>query len=338
MADGIWLGSIQYVGESLTKFKAKGLYGYLQNLTTFSPYWTEPYVFGELLIPITDTYRKSISASGDIQTSYHQAIGIGEKGVYFNCDQQKVSQILDLPNEEFVKAVTTHNKIWDKLKNPCSNYRIPYLHAFNRFYYLKDANQAYKYYKISAFNEDAPKAALNMAGVVQSRLGYHDKALNLWFERFINFSENLSGSKNIELDLGQVQKAYKKNIYEVEMIVLNEASKLASWDIKYDFEKLVENGYIKQILAQKIKECAPYWKQHIDLIEEKNILELAKKFKKVPVSQRFCVILWRAIREGFVDPNTGYLYFPFGKEWERRGYYWDEEFGDWFPYLYSSEK
>ncbi len=337
LADGIWMWSIQYVWESLAKFKARGLYGYLQNLTTFSPYWVGPYEFGQLLLPISDTYRKSISTKADIQLSYKQAIQIGEKGINFNCDKKKISDIINLSNEEFIKAVTTKNALWEQLKNPCRSYRIPYLHAFNWFYYLKDADQAYKYYKISAFNEDAPKAALNMAGVVQSRLWYHDKALNLWFDRFISFGEKLSGSLNFEFDLEQAQKAYKKIIYEIELILLNEAANLASWDVRYDFWKLIEGGYIKQVIDKKAQQCMPYWQQHIDLLKEKNILKLANKLKNIPLESRFCLMFWRAVDEGFVDIKDGYLYFPFAREGERRGYYRDEDFGDRFPYLYSDE-
>ncbi len=338
LADGIWIWSIQYVWESLAKFKAKGLYGYLQNLTTFAPYWIAPYEFGQLLLPISDTYRKSISTKEDIQLSYRQAIQIGDKGINFNCDKKKISDIVSLSNDKFVKAITTKNEVWEGLKNPCRSYRIPYLHAFNRFYYLKDADQAYKYYKISAFNEDAPKAALNMAWVVQSRLWYHDKALNLWFDRFVSFGEKLSGSRNFEFDLEQAQRAYKKIIYEIELILLNDASNIASGDVKHDFGRLVQLGYIRQAVNNKMQQCMPYWQQHIDLLREKNILKLAGKLKDIPLNRRFCLMLWRAIEEGFIDINDGYVYFPFAKEGERRGYYWDEEFGDRFPYLYPENK
>ena len=335
-ADWIWMGSIQYVGESLVKFKAKGLYNYLQNLTTFSPYWIGPYEFWQLLIPISDTYRKSISTQEDIQLSYKQAIQIGEKGIYFNCDEKKLLNIIELPNNEFIKAVTTKNKIWEQLKNPCRNYRIPYLQAFNRFYYLKDSDQAYKYYKIASFNEDAPKAALNMAWVVQSRLWYHDKALNLWFDRFVSFGEKLSGSTNFEFDLEQAQKAYKKIIYEMELIILNEASKIAKESYKHSFKELMQKGYVGKVLDKKISQCKPYWQQHIELINEKDILKLSQKLKNVHWNDRFCLMLWRAINEGFIDFKDWYLYFPFAKEGERWGYYWDEDFGDRFPYLYHS--
>jgi len=337
IADWIWMGSIQYVGSSLSKFKSTGLYEYLQNLTTLSPYWIEPYTFWELLLPIADTYRKNISSAEAIQLSYRQAVDIGEKGVFFNCDKQKIQKILQLDDRTFFETVNAKNEIWQELKNPCTEYRLPYLHAFNRFYYLKDPKKAYEYYKISAFVEDAPGAAAKMVGVVQSRLGFHQKAFNLRLDRLVSLVKALEqGWGNLELQTDQIVQAYKKLIYEVELILLQQAQEVAPEQIKKDYVALVKEGVLAKVINQKIKECLQNAKNKqllVELAEQKDILELAKKIENLDYQNAFCVFLLRAVAEGYIDLRTGELMFPFGKEWEKRIYRRDEEFGDRFPAL-----
>ena len=336
LADGIWIGSIQYVGESLAKFKSTGLYQYLQNITTFAPYWIGPYTFGELLLPISDVYRKQMSSTGEVKKSYQQAINIGQKWIYFNCDEDKINWILALSDKEFFEAVEHKNQIWQKYKNPCNNnYQLPYLHAFNYFYYLKDSSGAYKYYKISAFEEGAPPAAISMVGVVQSRLGYHQKAMRLWIDRFVSFGSKLDSwnASQTELNLKQAQEAYLKIIYEIQIILLQKASSLVSGDNKYDFAYLVSQWILKQVLEQQMNLCKPFLHQHIEFLKEKHILQLAKKVQNLASQDLFCGFFLRGVNEWYIDIQKWYLFFPLAKDDEKRIYMRDDEFWDRFPAL-----
>jgi hypothetical protein len=124
-ADLMWISSIQYVGSLLVSTRMPYLYGMLDNLTNLSPYWTYPYFFGLLVIPISKSMYKDYPLEKKKQ-SWINAIRLGEKGIFFTCEQEKIKKIADLPLDKFYEAVFTHTgQIWEELKKPCKDYQIP---------------------------------------------------------------------------------------------------------------------------------------------------------------------------------------------------------------------
>ncbi len=159
-ADLYWLEAIQYIWSNAvsSEFK-KYLYTMIDVITELDPYYEHPYIIWELLLPWYDARNKNISH--EQQKNYtNQAINIGLKGIKTYCDPHKLA---------LIKKEFDLNKLWSdaKYNNACKSYKIPYNLAFIYYFYLKDANLASFYYKVSSTIDDSIEWAKVMSAIMQ---------------------------------------------------------------------------------------------------------------------------------------------------------------------------
>jgi hypothetical protein len=195
-ADLIWISSIQYVWSIMKSTNLPYLYWMLDNLTNLSPYWTYPYFFWELIIPISKTMYQDFPLEKKKQ-SWVNAVKLWEKWIYYTCDKNKTKQILNLKIDKFYQAVFSHTwNIWNKLKKPCIDYQIPSQWAFDRWFYLGESEKAANWYKIASFDPNVPKATPTLVAIVLWRTWKHEKSMTIWFNQYLTVLKSIQNSNS----------------------------------------------------------------------------------------------------------------------------------------------
>ena len=148
------LRNIQYVGKAMYSSSNPQLYARLDNLTNISPYRAFPYTFGQLLIP--QATSDTVTSDEYKHTTRQNSAFLGQKGIYFLCDQSKIDNISALSSENFLAAIGSKDAARHALQKPCYDYHLPHYLAFVYFHYLDDLQQSSNYYRIAAFDATAP--------------------------------------------------------------------------------------------------------------------------------------------------------------------------------------
>jgi hypothetical protein len=55
-----------------------------------------------------------------------------------------------------------------ELWNPCQDYRLPHILAFNYYHYLQNNKKAELYYKVAAMHDGVPSITSAMPAIIQS--------------------------------------------------------------------------------------------------------------------------------------------------------------------------
>lgn len=246
-ADLMWLGSIQYIGENISKTSIEGVGVLLDTLTTLSPYRSYPYAFAELVLPQSKATRSGETAEEKELKARTRtdAIALGQKGEFFLCDSAKLSAISGMTQDEFIDAVYDAEKR-KSYENPCRSYELPHYLAFNYFSYLEDSTAAARQYMISAFHSNAPGLTPLMAALVYGRGGEHLKSATLWYDRYLGLRDDGDDISNTEAD-----RALKKAIFEIQLQIITEAE-AASAECQKDYTCLQKNGAIKASIEKNL--------------------------------------------------------------------------------------
>lgn len=257
-ADMQWISSIQYIWGSSNYKWFYGLHTLLDNISNLAPYWTYPYVFGELLIPEQKPVGADAATYTTIKDSRNKASELTQKGVYYTCDPEKIKEIEALSSSWFIETVYNTGLRAD-LENPCISYEIPYYGGFNEFYYKGDIEQSAKYYKVSAFSDGVPTMAPLMAALVYGRGGEHIKGATLRYERYRDLVTQVSSQED-EFIKADLEKAYKKSIFELQLQLITDAEQAAkdkgeAETCTKEYTCLQEKGYIKQTSENYFQEC-----------------------------------------------------------------------------------
>lgn len=158
-ADLYWLEAIQYIwSNAVSSEYKKYLFSMIDIITELNPYFENPYLIGQLLLPnYNERYEKL--GKKDIDLYSNQWRLIGEKWIKNFCNEDKIKLIL---NQKDL------NKIWtdEKYKNPCKSIDIPFQQWFLEYYYLKNHKESADYYKISSVDENSLPWAKIMAWIM----------------------------------------------------------------------------------------------------------------------------------------------------------------------------
>ncbi|MBP7884603.1 hypothetical protein KAZ93_00155 [Patescibacteria group bacterium] len=84
------------------------------------------------------------------------------------CDPDKIDAIKSLSPTEFISAVHSKDPHY---REPCPDYRLPQMLAFDYYHYLGDAEQAIEYYKIAAMHDDVPSISIKMPAILARQYG-----------------------------------------------------------------------------------------------------------------------------------------------------------------------
>lgn len=159
-ADFFRLSAIQYIGwNAIHSEYKKYLYVMLDLITELNPFFENPYLIGQLLLPSYSERYENLS-DDEQEKNRIQAEKLGLKWIENFCDREKIKLI----ENEFDLI-----KIWseEKYKNPCKSYKIPFYLAYVYYFYMHNPLEAAKYYKIASANEDSLEWAKIMAAIMQ---------------------------------------------------------------------------------------------------------------------------------------------------------------------------
>lgn len=176
------------MGANFVPNKANDVSNRIISLTDLSPHWIAPYLFGSMMGPSSNKEK----ANQSDKISRYNSISLGESGIEYFCDQEKIEKIKDLTYSEFIQA---HEEKRSDLRSPCQDYRLPHSLAFNYFYYTNNTEKSSLYYMIAAFHDDVPSITLSMPAIIRSRNGDHMTSANLWYDKFQNSLQEYNNLK-----------------------------------------------------------------------------------------------------------------------------------------------
>lgn len=328
-ADFIWLSSIQYVWSVSSPNDLNNLYKMLDNLTYLSPFRDYPYIFWELLIPVSKN-DLTVSIDQKIQ-KWTNAISLWEKWIRFNCNSSKINNIKNISYSWFFDSFVSKDKFFDENKNPCFTYELPLYLWFNYFFYLWDFENSAKYYKIASMDQDAPEISAAMIPIVYWKSWEHIKSLNLWISKYFTLKNELnknSTQQKVEIIEKQMDEAIRKAVFELHLHFLkttNEDLSDKNWYnlCYFDYKCLVEKLFLKKSINTLVNQCElDFWKNGNDFkIDFENI----EKYENNVV----CMVLWYSLVNWYTNFESWKLNYPFSSDDIPFTYFWDDELKKW---------
>jgi len=214
IADKYWLETIQYIwSNAMASEYKKYLYEMTNFITDLNPYFEKPYTTTQLLLPSVNIRYEKLSQE-EIDKHLQDSIKIWEKWVKNFCNATKIETI----NNEFDLNKLTKE---DKYKNPCKSAMIPYFLAYIYHFYAHDWENAAKYYKMTAANEDAPQWAKILAAIMQWK-GW-DRAKSILM--FLNMAKNVDNDEACKIFANDIDKIVQQSSVTWELLKIIETTR-----------------------------------------------------------------------------------------------------------------
>lgn len=172
-ADIYWLEVIQYIWANAIRAEYKRyLYAMLNLITELNPFFEQPYLVGQLLLPNYNSRYEDFSEK-EVHNFILQWQILGEKWISNVCDSDKVALI------EWQADLI---EVWGNplYQNPCKSPDIPFGQWFLVYHYLKDPFLSSQYYKLASANEDALEWAKTMAAVMNSKAWDRERSMMMF--------------------------------------------------------------------------------------------------------------------------------------------------------------
>ncbi len=301
LTDLDYIENIQYAASYINTYEAKFLCNDLNYITNLSPYFLEVYNLWELILPAGKFYKDfSLKQKMEI---WKKTIKLWKKWIYFNCNKNKIKNILSLTNKKYLNIA--YSKTWEfyeKNSNPCPNVSLPSSLWFNYFYYLRNLKDAIKYYKIAWFQKNALPWVIWMVAVANGVLWEHEKAIYMLLEK-INWlydrlkEKNISKNK-IKILNATIQNSIKRAEEELNFYIISQASKKnPSCDKNY--KCLEKKWFVKKEIRNLINNC----RKDKDLMNIRTVQDLFSKNIKNTLSNSKCFLLSISLQKWLVNPD-----------------------------------
>lgn len=260
-ADYYWLQLIQYIWWNAISSSYKSyLYKMIDLITELNPFFTEPYVIWELLLPSYNQRYENLTKK-EIEKYKKEAVEIWEKWVKNFCDLNKINLIDKENNLEKLFSE-------EKYKNPCKDYSIVYNLAFVYYFYLNDYKNAVKYYKVSSVTDWSPQWAKNLISIIEWKSWNREKS----FFMFLNMANHLAKKDKICLDFSNILQKLWKDIFE-KNIILN-------WDFLRNLEKTRKDNIFENNEGFSATNCWNFLNKSIRELNIYYLDEANKKYKE----------------------------------------------------------
>ncbi len=330
-ADIVWISSIQYLWWVLDNSKTPYLYDMLDNITNLNWHWAYPYVFGQLLLPVSKT--NDVVPLKDRAKTRDNTISLWEKWKKYICDKQKVEKISALSTWDFYRIVNnTWSKEYNELKNPCDSSDFSNYLAFNYFYYAGDWKNSANFYKVASFAEDAPLVSSSMVAVVSGRWWQHITSMQIWFTQFLSLIEKSSKATTEDekqLYDSKVNESLNKSLFEYQLSILQDIDNQKK--CSHDYYCLLQIWRIKEKLSSDITACQSYKNTDLDL---QKIAQTVSEKDSDFTDKVKCILLWYGIKNKFIDMESWDLVYPLNEgkdDWKYQfKYWWDYDLQDWW--------
>lgn len=172
-----WLNTIQYIGKNMNTSLVNNLTNHIDSVITFAPKRTYPYILANILWPTIDTEQKSTW----VILTWENSVALGEEWILYTCDIDKIKKIQELTYTKFLEAIRKRDK---ELWNPCQDYRLPHILAFNYYQYLHNNQKAELYYKVAAMHDEVPSITSAMPAIIQSNQWDYLTSASIRYDRF----------------------------------------------------------------------------------------------------------------------------------------------------------
>ncbi len=249
---------IQYIGKDVDVSQPSDITNRFHNLHSLNPHRRYPHLFAQYIWPSS---KKSETNVTWWRITRENTVKIGEAGIRYSCDMDKIKKISDLTYTEFLQAIADHNPDY---RYPCSTDELAHALAFNYYHYLDDVKNASLYYMVASFHDETPKITLSMPAIIQWREWNNKVSAFLRYDRLQNTYKELKKKdlpddkyKQIE---NNVTTAIQKMVSEFSLHILTQATKLAiekkaSTSCIHSLSCLRANGYISSIISQIQSSC-----------------------------------------------------------------------------------
>lgn len=260
VADIYWLKAVQYIGSNvLSEAYKKYLYTLLNLVTDIDPYFTKAYVIGQLLLPEDRPH-----VSEELHALYNsQAIKLGKKGIKASCDLEKIERISQESNLQ--KLLNSEIYV-----NPCIDYKIPYYQAFTQYFYLKNYEEAAKYYKVVSAQNDAPNGARTLTAIMTGRAWSRETSIKMFLSLAQNIQDSDESCKMLSTELKTAYQILSSQKIWVPADLVKELNIIAK---SYTPELTIKN---ENEIFQKTK-CVNYL---LKSIRELNLLYLEEGMQR----------------------------------------------------------
>lgn len=260
-ADYYWLEAIQYIwGNAITSAYKKYLFPMIDLITELNPYFSEPYIFWELLLPSYNIRYEDLPKQRQEELKM-QAEKIWLKWVKNFCDLEKINLI---EKEDNLEKLFTEKKY----KNPCKNSDVVYNLAFIYYFYLKDFKNAVKYYKVTSVTDWSPLWAKNLISILEGRWWNREKS----FFMFLNMA-NYSARNN------QICSWFSSELYNLWKNIFDEKIDL-NWDLLKNIEKIRKENIPNEELWFSATNCWNYLNKAIRELNVFYLDEANQKYKE----------------------------------------------------------
>ncbi len=228
-ADYYWLSAIQYIWwNAIWSEYKKYLYVMLDLITELNPFFKDPYIIWQLLLPSYNQRYEHLSKS-EQEVHINQWIELWLKGIKNFCDKDKINNIL---KEDDLTKIINDNKY----KNPCKTYSIPYYLAYIYYFYKKEPLKASDYYKIASANTDSVPGAKIMASIMKWKWWDREKSIYM----FLNLAK-------------QIEKS-DKGCYMFSSIIEDQFNKAMNWIIPFNWEFIKKIEDFRKKVFEKLTE------------------------------------------------------------------------------------
>lgn len=315
-ADIQYIKNIQYIASYMETYQAKYMYEEFNNLTSLSPFWTEIYKVWALMMPARKTDSRLNEENK--QKSWENVIKLWEKWIFFNCSKEKIKNIINLTDEEYLKLA--YAKSWDFYENnvnPCTDSELANGLGFNYFYYMQDLLKTIQSYKIAWFDSNALAGTIGMVSVANGLLWEHEKAIYMMIQKIINLEKQAESAHDKEYYEKEISNSIKRAIEELNFYILQK-----SWEqnaaCKQDYKCLEENGNIEN----EIKKIKNYCLNKINPHNIKSVEDIIDNDVQNSLENAKCFLLAYSTNLWFIKNNK--LSSAMLSWWS---YYYDEKLG-----------
>jgi hypothetical protein len=162
------LKTIQYIWWNIFTGYKEYLFVILDLITELNPYFKNPYIIWELLLPSYQPQYENLTLEQQ-ELYLNQSIELWLKWVKNFCNEEKM---------KLVESEIDLKKIWNipEYKDTCVDYEIPFYLAYIYWFYAKNPLESVKYYKIASASKNAPPWVKLMTAIMQWKGWDREKA------------------------------------------------------------------------------------------------------------------------------------------------------------------
>lgn len=268
------LQTIQYIWQKIDTQNPNDLTNHIDHINNRNPNRNYPYLFVQYIWPSSKNNNTWLS-----YITRENTTTIGEQGIKYSCDMNKIEKIKTLDYKSFIKAIEERD---NQYRYPCTNWDLAHALAFNYYYYLQNNEKASLYYMVASFHDNIPLMTISMPAIIIGRDGKHKTSAFLRYDRLQSAYNRLEKTINTDEQnniQSLIDKSLKEMVSEYSLHIIDQAMSLAKNDslppsCLHSLSCLQNNNYITHTIDSITKNC------NSDNISCQ-IINLGKEYKRI---------------------------------------------------------